>query len=266
MELRRLVRPEASEELNVCPLGDLQWVGSQGSTSKDRVKRHIDRCLARNGYFIGVGDYIDFLSPSNRQKLVSAGFYDTAQDVIADAGERLVESVYEEILKPTTGRWLGMLEGHHFYEAHGRTSDMILAENLKTEFLGTSCFVKVDPIGTVIYAHHGVGGGMLPGAALNKLYHTEAGLRGADLYLMGHCTKMAAAVLARPYPVWTGKDPKLKDREVALVVCGGFSKSNVVGHHHGPIPRGDYAEQRMLTPSPLAAPIIRCDRDGAHPL
>jgi hypothetical protein len=160
-------------------------------------------------------------------------------------------------LKPTKGRWLGLLEGHHFYEGSGSTSDQWLAEMLDAPHLGTSCYVRLKPSGFVIWAHHGLGGGILPTSGINKLYHTSAGLAGADVYLMGHNTKMGVSRLSRPMP--NGEFTDLTHHDVLLVNTGGFSKSNVVGHTRGRIRRGDYAEQGMMTPSPLAAPLIHFD-------
>ncbi|HKU52822.1 MAG TPA: hypothetical protein VJQ25_10175, partial [Nitrospira sp.] len=56
----------------------------------------------------------------------------------------------------------------------------------------------------------------------------------------------------------------LKHRDIWLLSTGSFSKSNVVGHRHGAIPRGDYAEQGNMTPSPLSAPIITVDLRSEH--
>src|SRR5262245_49618170 len=85
--------------------------------------------------------------------------------------------------------------------------------------------------------------GQLPGVGLNKLYHVKA---------------LAAATLARVYPIWgkRRKDHVLHHRDVHIVNCGGFRRSKIVGHRVGGFTRGDYAEQGMMTPSPLKAPIL----------
>lgn len=249
---------DAEPFIAIAPLGDIQWSGDHGSTAQDHLRRHIDRCLELDAWFIGMGDYTDFASPSNRARLMAANVYDTAQEVLEDASNNLVEEVYSRFLEPTKGRWIGLLEGHHFYEFGGRTSDMLLAERLSTRMLGTSAYVHLRPCGVTLWAHHGQGGGTLPGASLNKLYHVAAGLHGADVYLMGHSTKMGTVCVSRPQPVWE-PTPDLVHRDVHFVNTGGFSKSCTVGHRRGNIPRGDYAEQGMMTPSPLRAPIVHVD-------
>lgn len=259
MELVTVTVPKSLKKLVIAPIGDIQYSGPKGSTAEDSLKRHIDICLEQDAFYVGCGDYIDFLSPSNRRRLASAELYDTAQDVIAEKAAELNQEVFDKFLKPTVGRWFGLVEGHHLYEGDGGTSDQSLAQMLKTKFLGTSAYIRIAGWDTVLYIHHGVGGGKLPGASLNTLYHLAAGLPGADIYLMGHSTKLATSRLSRPYPVWE-KPFQLKHQDVWLVNCGGFSKSNVVGHRHGTIPRGDYAEQAMMTPSPLTAPLITITR------
>jgi len=259
MELVTVTIPKKVERIVVAPLGDIQWSGESGSTARDHLARHIDRCLALDAWFIGMGDYIDFMSPSNRARQKAAGLYDSAEEVLEDAAGSLVDEVFARFLKPTVGRWIGLLEGHHFYEFGGRTSDMLLAEKLGTRMLGTSAYIHLKPCGVTIWAHHGQGGGQLPGAPLNKLYHVAAGLEGADVYLMGHSTKMPTVRLSRPQPRWDCTPPSLVHRDIHLVSTGGFSRSNVPFSRRGNIPRGDYAEQAMFTPSPLSAPLITID-------
>jgi hypothetical protein len=246
----------------VSPLGDIQWSGKRGPSALDHVKRHIDRALKLDAWFLGMGDYTDFLSPSNRQRLAAASLYDTAQDVIDEKAHELVEEVYNEVLQPTRGRWLGLLEGHHYYEGRGSTSDQWLAELLDARFLGTSAYIRLEPSGVVLLAHHGQGNSVLPTGPLNKLYHYSHGFVGADVYLIGHTTKMSVARLSRPTPDWSKSD--LTHSDIFLVNTGGFSKSSIVGHCNGRIPRGEYAEVKMLTPSPLAAPLIYIDGKGGN--
>jgi hypothetical protein len=248
----------------ISPLGDLQWSGKKGPSAVEHIKRHIDRALEFEAWFVGMGDYIDFLSPSNRQRLAGANLYDSAQDVIDEKAHELVEEVYETLLKPTKGRWLGMLEGHHYYEGRGSTSDQWLADMLDAQFLGTSAYIRVEPAGKVLWAHHGQGNSVLPTGPLNKLYHVSHGLAGADVYMIGHTTKVSVSRLSRPTPDWNKGD--LTHSDIFLVNTGGFSKSSIVGHRDGYIPRGEYAEVKMLTPSPLSAPFIFINSKARDPI
>ena len=264
MELLTFTVPKSADTLTIAPIGDIQWSGKNGPTAKDQLKRHIDFCLERDAYFVGLGDYIDMLSPSNRKRIAAAGLYDTAMEVLWEKSKELTLEVYEQFLKPTTGRWLGLVHGHHFYAHDGESSDEYLCSLLKAPFIGTSGFLRNHAHDFTVYVSHGSGGGVLPGSALNRPYHIANGLQGADVYLFGHSTKLAATTLSRPFPVWGKRkaDHRLEHRDIFLLSCGGFSKSNIVGKTWG-----DYAEQAGMTPSPLKAPIITVDltcTDRAH--
>jgi len=267
VELKTIHLPKSLKKLVIAPIGDIQWSGDKGPTAQNHLIRHIETVLALQTkdtgvFFCGLGDYIDFCSPSNRRRLIAADLYDTAREVISEKAMALNDEVFDRFLAPTKGMWLGLVEGHHFFEADGDTTDNHLAQKLGTTFLGTSAYIKIGPI--VLYLHHGSGGGKLPGAPLNTMYHLAAGLEGADIYLMGHTTKLVTSRLSRPFPDWQAKPPTLTHRDIWLVNTGSFCRSNIVGHRHGTLPRGDYAEQGLMTPSPLAAPLISIDLTSSH--
>lgn len=256
------------EPVIIAPIGDIQFAGARGPTARDLLKRHIDRCMELNAWFVGLGDYIDFMSPSNRQRLKAAALYDTAEDVIDDKAIDLTLELYQDYLKPTKGRWLGMLHGHHFATLKtGETTDQRLCQLLNTTFLGTAAFIRLvfeiansyGRYNITIWAHHGCGGGMKTAAPLNKLENI-APYWDADIFLLGHMTKMATAPVNRISPRWHGRGaPDLVHRKIMLVGCGGFSKGYVEKARQGRVPMGGYVEQKMLNPASLGAPIIRIE-------
>src|SRR3990167_8343006 len=104
---------------------------------------------------------------------MSAGLYDTAERLIEEWAMQHVEEL-KEIMRPTKGRWIGMVEGHHFYEfSDGSTTDTELCRFLEAPFLGTTGMVRLQfvkqygdaskshPVTTTcdIWMHHGSGGG-----------------------------------------------------------------------------------------------------------
>src|SRR5262245_29614742 len=199
MELR-LHDAGRTKELVIAPIGDIQWAGGRrrDMIALGVLKDHLKRCLDRGAWFIGMGDYIDFASPSNRQWLKGVALYDTAELVLEDTGQALAEEVYAEVLAPTRGRWLGLLEGHHFAQFQsGETSDHRLCAMLRAPFLGTSAMVGVrfettdGPKVYTIWAHHGAGGGGRAAAPVAKLEQLLP-YWDADLFLIGHMTKVAA--------------------------------------------------------------------------
>lgn len=250
----------------IAPLGDIQWNGKRGPTAKETLREYLDWTMELGAYYLGMGDYIDFMSPSNRQRLRGAGFYDNAEDSIDDKALDLVFELYQEYLAPTKGRWLGMLHGHHYSQLRtGETSDQRLCQLLNARFLGTSAFIRLQfqiwdtRASLVIWAHHGTGGGSTAGAPLNKLEKAALGF-DADVYVMGHTTKSPATPLDRIVPRWHGNSaPDLVHKKVLLVNSGGFAKSYVEGSKQGQVPMDGYAGQGMMNPAHVGAPIIRIE-------
>ena len=261
----RLSCPLAGGSIAIRALGDFQYTGRKGTTAMDHLKRDIEATLKEGGFFLGMGDMLDTFSPSNRQRLKAAALYDTAEDVIDQKALELVHELFDEALKPTVGRWLGLLEGHHFAELRtGDTSDMRLCELLKARFLGTEAVIRLLlSSGTAkfpieIYAHHGVGAGVTAGAPLNRLERIAASFENISVFLMGHTVKMPAAPDDKMRVRWNGHSgPDLIHREVRYVNTGSYSKSRIVGSKQGRIPRGGYAEKGMMKPAIIGSPVIR---------
>src|SRR5207245_1251726 len=113
-------------------IGDIQWHGDKNAVALDVLNRTIADALEyeKQGYvvkFIGMGDMTDFASPSNRQRLQAAALYDNAYDVIEQKAIELTREIYDLALKPTKGKWLGLVEGHHLLDLKcGETTDMRL--------------------------------------------------------------------------------------------------------------------------------------------
>lgn len=265
--------------ITIIPIGDIQWAGHAGGTSLDTLKRTIEIGLKNNAWFIGMGDYIDFMSPSNRQRFENAALYDTSMSVIENAALDLTHEIYELALKDTKNHWLGMLAGHHFFKLRsGDTTDMRLCQMLNAPFLGDSAYIrlKIDlasrqkhekkgggcPI--VIWATHGTGSGTKAAAPLNKLENISPYF-DADIFLMGHQSKIGAAPLNRVSPRWHTDPPDLIHRKIYIVATGSFMKGYEEFSKQGQVPSGSYVEKKMMNPVALGAPIIRIRPQGiAH--
>ena len=188
----------------------------------------------------------------------------SAEDVVDDAALELVHELYENYLKPTKGRWLGLCHGHHWAQLRtGDTTDMRLCQMLGAKFLGTCAYIRLvfrsngSRFSIVLFVHHGCGGGMKMSAPLNKIENLLP-YWDADVFLLGHSTKQAAAPVNRIMPRWHGFGARdLVHRKIYMVGCGGFSKSYVEGAKQGQIPMGNYVEQRLLSPASLGAPLIK---------
>jgi len=195
--------------VTICPLGDIQWAGDEEDLAYNHLSAHLDNCLRHpTPLFMGMGDYIDFASPSNRERLKQARLYDTAQKVIADATKSLVDDLYERLLKPTKAKWLELMQGHHHHpvilgksrrgEELVTDSDVYLAEKLEAKFGDEFGFTRLTwPGGGTfhIVAYHGKGSSVFPWGPLNQLWRLVPNFH-ADLLLMGHqCLPVRSKIL-----------------------------------------------------------------------
>lgn len=272
------------EETLLMPIGDVQFAGGgpDDPCDVDRFQRHIEWGMKRGAYFLGMGDYLDVASPSNRAKLEVSGLYDSLQQMIQEAALRQLEK-FQQMLKGTEGRWLGLLEGHHFIDFDdGTTTDTRLAQYLGAPFLGDSAFVRMNFVtfynpntatvkrraelgakvptrmveaGATIWCHHGVGSGRSVAAPLTLLEHITKAFE-ADIYLMGHQHKKIAATLDRIYVNWKARPPRIEHRKVVIGCTGGFLRGYMQGMRRKGRPQGTYVEQRMLAPTQLGGLVI----------
>ena len=249
------------EETLLMPVGDVQ-LGAE-ACDEDRFKRHMEWGMNHNARFLGMGDYVDVASPSNRAKLRSIELYDSVEDALEEAGQKAVER-FLKLVKGTEGRWLGMLEGHHYMELRdGTTSDTRIAGALGAPFLGSCAFVRLAFKGNIrkvvsatIWCHHGQGGGQKVSSPLNRLENLMAYF-DADIYLMGHQHKKVSAPIDQIY--MTRNHPAHLSHRTKIIACtGSFLRGYMEGSKQGAgRAGGTYVEKKMLTPVALGGLVIR---------
>jgi hypothetical protein len=246
------------KEVVLMPVGDIQY---GPHSDNDRLARHVEWGVKKGAYFIGMGDMVDPMSPSERRlwKSMMENLHDSTTIALMEMLEKK-EKELEEILAPTRGRWVGLLRGHHYmpYE-DGTTSDSRLAKFLGCPELGHQALVTLD-LGKgarcIISAHHGAGSSGLAGGPLSRIQKQTMGIY-ADIYLVGHThTKSAAPV---PFMRYEVDDVGIQDFSVNryLVSTGSFLKGFIPGSRDlGGHPCGTYVEKGMMNPVTLGAPVI----------
>lgn len=190
----------SGQTFKLIPFGDVHRDSNLHADGewKDFLKRAAD---CPNAVFLGMGDYLDFMSTSERLAWSNGGFHDTSKDTINNLAEHWVKTIANE-LSFMRGRLIGMLGGNHYHVfPDGESSDEKLASKLSTRFLGVSSIIRISVrdrgIKTKgmhtqsydIFAHHGAGGGKLAGSTFNKVEDMMR-IVDADLYLMGHDHKL----------------------------------------------------------------------------
>ena len=253
------------QEAIVMPIGDVQYSGGDKNDpcDVDRFQRHIEWGMKRGAYFLGMGDYLDTISPSQRVALKKLELYDSTEDMIEEIlGKRLER--FQRLVKGTEGRRLGLLEGHHHADfPDGTTTDTRLCQFLKAPFLGDCAMVQlvfkdtalVRRASCTIWAHHGVGGGKLLSAPLNTLEHVVKAF-SADIYLIGHQHKKVAGPLDRIFVQWEADPPRVQHRRIIMACTGGFLRGYMQGHQRAGRAQGTYVEQAMMNPTSLGGVVI----------
>jgi len=247
----------------IMPIGDVQYDGPDGAADIGRLRRHLAWGMKHKVWFIGMGDMVDFLSPSNRDRLAKAGLYDTATRVMDRAATTLEDEILET-LGPTKGHWIGMLQGHHYY-AHedGTTSDTRIAKVLVAPYLGDCAIIRLtfkddnQSVNFKMWAHHGHGGsGVLPTAGLNKLYHQKVRYPNVRLFLMGHVPQLGH-ITTDGLDVTDRGDPHIIAEDTHYVLTGGFARGYQEGSMFEGRAQGGYAEKAMMPPAVMGGALIR---------
>lgn len=271
MEAIKIHLPE--KKLKLAPIGDIQF-GAQGC-DVGKLQRHLIFGRKHGWHFLGMGDYIDFLSPSNRTRLLAAELYDSSKTLVDEAAMQLTDELFNRSLKRTTGSWLGLLEGHHFYEfADGSTTDHYLTQLLETSFLGTTALIHIYladcPVPLRVWCTHGFGSSV---TTAGKMTHMErAGFDfDADIYLEGHVHRKfgvpldCLSAVDVPAKNKVTKEILAKNAEPLRVVAKtkllAFTGSFLQGWLQGSespagYARGSYAEQKVMRTIPTGGLLI----------
>lgn len=147
----------------------------------------------KNALFLGMGDYTDGVSTSERIVLSDFGLHDTTRNTLKDVYKGVSKTLVNE-LGFMRGRVIGLIGGNHYFDfGDGNTTDHLLAAALQTKFLGVCSLIRLSisfkgknsRASLDIFAHHGKGGGSTPGAQFNTI-EKMLNSADADIYLMGH--------------------------------------------------------------------------------
>ena len=249
------------EPLNIVPIGDIQFAGKNGPTDLKRLARHIQWARDNNAWYIGMGDYVDFASPSNRTRLKNADLYDTASLIIDEAAKSLEDEVID-VLSPTKGRWIGLCEGHHYMQhLDGTTTGQRVAAALGTTYGGDSMMIRVTfrddqghSVVTKLFVHHGHGGTSTLAGPIARLERFMA-YTTAQVAFIGHHHRIMIIPFDQLDMTDRGK-PYLFHTTRVIVLTGYFMKGWMQGNNVGGRPSGSYVEQKLLGPVTLGSPMV----------
>jgi len=158
----------------------LAWI----KESKERLKTH-------QTYFIGLGDYIDLISSSEKNHFYSRDIHATTKFAFGEMVRHKLRQFCEEI-NFTKDYLIGLGNGNHYHDMmSGINSDQYLCEMLGTKYLGVASFIRLlfeyKPRTNVkldIFLHHGLGASSTA-SSVRKMEELIKWVK-ADIYLMGH--------------------------------------------------------------------------------
>ena len=185
-----------------------------------------------NCLFLGMGDYFDFMSYSERKataQVLHESSYKTIEDMVLDHTNTLLDEI--EFMR---GKLIGFIEGNHYgLLQSGITTTQYMCEKLKAKYLGVSSFIRLSfsygekRASIDIWAHHGRGASRLSGGSINTV-EQMSNIGEANIYLMGHDHRKSVALKTR-LALSAGSELKLSQHKILLGRTGSFLKGYVDG-------------------------------------
>lgn len=254
-------------EWNLSGKGPLHvfFFGDTHDDAKASVDQHIEDMRKRSEklphescLFIGMGDYGDFASTSERKAIKQSGLHDTTLDKLDDVADvDLVNRVKE--LEFMRGRLIGLHNGNHDWAyADGTHASERLADALGCRHLGYSAYTRVhvsNVRGGVasfvdIFSSHGKGGGKLLGSPWNTLEQMSRIFHDSDIYAMGHDHSLGSIPDTRLYVDNNHKTGavELKEKKRLFIRTG----SALRGYEPG---KKSYISKALYKPCSLGFPM-----------
>ena len=164
------------KETQIIILGDIHRDSPNHSDSKWQEDLAYFRSQ-KNAYFLGMGDYLDSTSTTERECLgsISKSMHDTFRKDIQALQLAKIEMIADE-LKFAKGRIIGLVNGNHYFEFQsGINGDQKLAELLNTKYLGVCSLIRLYFVANGrqhaidLFVHHGMGAARLIGGSVNRV-------------------------------------------------------------------------------------------------
>ena len=259
--LKRVVKAPAGRVV-LAGIGDIQH-GNEGADLA-LVANHVSYLRrASTGatlIAVGLGDYVDVFSPSNRDAYNNARIYRSARKLVS---ERMLSPLVDEVasvLTPIADSFAFLLHGHHYApilgEDYSTDTDRLLADKLDTDVLNTACVVlevhQPDRI-TRVACMHGEGSGRTEEYGLRKLRDMLGGWANIDAIMMGHTHVLSAlAVCQIDATKEMGEDNR---RNIPVLNTGSFLRAYVAG-------KQTYPEDYGMRPRALGAGYLSWSSGG----
>lgn len=177
------------EPIYLIPFGDVHRDSPMCHVDKwheflDWAKKK-ERCI-----FLGMGDYVDLASTSERRLLHSKDLHESTLTTLDNIYKKHSDKFVKEI-EFMRGKLIGLIEGNHYAElGNGTTTTQRMCDALNTKYLGVMSVVRLTfrhgnrRCAVDIVAHHGRGAGRMLGSSLNGVQKMAETVHG-NIYLQG---------------------------------------------------------------------------------
>ena len=258
------------KDTRICVFGDVHRDSLNHADSKWQEDLEYFRKLPKDStYFLGMGDYLDSTSTSERECLgqISKSMHETFKRDTKALQLAKIEMLAKE-MDFMNGRTIGLINGNHYFEFDsGINGDQKLAEMLDCKYLGVCAFVRLYFVDSGrfhsvdIFAHHGVGAARLIGGSINRVAQMFEGVE-ADITIMGHDHKRGAMpTTPRLFLEKNSKEKELqvRQRESWAIRSGSYLASFRSGETN-------YNVDACRMPSSLGHVeiLVRFNRHGNH--
>lgn len=229
---------EVGETYTLIPFGDVHR--DSPHCAVERWREDLEEWShIKNALFLGLGDYTDFLSTSERQCIGRGELHDSTKTSLDNLAKSRIKEMAKEIAF-MQGHLIGLVNGNHYYLFDdGTTGDHMLADALGCKFLGVAAFIRVvfEWPGSAtrrasidIFAHHGAGTGQKPHTSLGAVARM-AEWAEADIVLQGHDHKRGALPLNPILMLSQNNNGELyvKERQRWVGRTGSYLKAYVDG-------------------------------------
>ncbi len=254
-------------EVAIVPFGDAQ-VGVPAFDLKAAEEFLAE--APKGALHIGMGDYVDGVSPSNRKLLRAMRADERLYDIVWSMLDSAAYAHYLEartLMSKSRGPWLGLVEGHHYWvfgtkgevedqAVAGKTTDEALATDLDAEFYGHSAIIDIvygDGIERRIRVVHGETGAATETGAINSM--KKELWTDADVILQGHTHRKFAVPTTPRVGSLGDSESGWQQKETWLISTGSFLRGYMKDHE-------TYVEKKNLPPTHLGGVQFKFDKKG----
>ena len=252
-------RMSIHDTLKIIPFGDVHRDSRACDVDRWNNFNKRYRDCDGNTLFVGMGDYNDFASTSERRQLRSIKLHESTIQSFDDTARANMLNFCNDI-NHMRGKLIGIMDGNHKWDyIDSKTDGEEMAERFGTKYLGNLSYIRIQidfverntRISVDLFVSHGKSGGKLAGTTFNKVDDMRTVCPGADIYIMGHDHRKGGVPITS---LEVNGKTSLTVRQKRQWLCrsGSFLKGYIDG-------QVNYVSNAMLRPTDLGTIRLEID-------